>query len=125
MSTQSGKQNSKLLLPTCKPEEKSDEHDDNLDKFSSIQADLDDCDTGLTFDKVRAHQVSVQDLGEDLEDFRDKSHDDVPDLKSVSDFTIKETEQGNTLEGEDCKDNGEWLLDQLDLTGLDEWPEEL
>ena len=112
----------KLLLPTCKPEEKSDEHDN----FSPSQVDLDDGDTGLTFEKVRAHQVLVQDLGEDLdEDFRAKSHDDGPDLKFVSDFTPKEIEQGNSLGGGDCEDNGEWLLDQLDLTGLDEWPEEL
>ena len=112
----------KLLLPTCKPEEKSDEHGN----FSPSQVDLDDGDTGLTFEKVRTHQVLVQNLGEDLdEDFRDKSHDDGPDLKFVSDFTPKEIEQGNSLGGGDCEDNGEWLLDQLDLTGLDEWPEEL
>ena len=30
-------------------------------------------------------------------------------------------EQGNIIESEGCKDNGEWLLEQLDLTGLDEW----
>ena len=84
----------KLLLPTCKPEEKSDEHDN----FSPSQVDLDDGDTGLTFEKVRAHQVLVEDLGEDLdEDFRTKSHDDGPDLKFVSDFTPKEIEQGNSL----------------------------
>ena len=59
------------------------------------------------------------------EDFRDKSHDNGPDLKFVSDFTPKEIKQGNSLGGGDCEDNGEWLLDQLDLTGLDEWPEEL
>ena len=110
------------MLPTCKPEENSDEHDNLLPS----QIDLDDGDTGLTFEKVRAHQVLVEDLGEDLgEDFRTKSHDDGPDLKFVSDFTPKEIEQGNSLGGEDCEDNGEWLLDQLDLTGLDEWPEEL
>ena len=86
----------KLLLPTCKPEEKSDEHDD----FLPSQVDLDDGDTDLTFEKVRAHQVLVEDLGEDLdEDFRTKSHDDGPDLKFVSDFTPKEIEQGNSLGG--------------------------
>ena len=25
----------------------------------------------------------------------------------------------------DCKDNGEWLLEQLDLTGLEEWSKDL
>ena len=33
--------------------------------------------------------------------------------------------QRNTIESEDCKDNGEWLLEQLDLTGLDEWSKDL
>ena len=93
----------KLLLPTCKPEEKSDEHD----KFSPGQIDLDYGDTGLTFEKVRTHQVLVEDLSEDLEeDFRTKSHDDGPELEFVSDFTPKEIEQGNSLGGEDCEDNG-------------------
>ena len=57
----------KLLLPTCKPEDESNEHDN----FPPSETDLDDGDTGLTFEKVRAHQVIVEDLGEDLEeDFR-------------------------------------------------------
>ena len=116
----------KLLLPTCKPEDKSEEPDDKLDNFSPSQVDLDDCDIGLTFEKVRAHQVLVQDLGEDLgEDFRDRSHDDEPSKKFVSDFTPKGKEQRNTIKSEDCKDSDEWLLDQFDLTGLDEWSEEL
>ena len=33
-------------------------------------------------------------------------------LKFVSDFTPKkDKEQGNTIESEDYKDSGEWLLD--------------
>ena len=47
----------KLLLPTCKPEEKSETDDDKLDNFLQSQVDLDDSDLGLTFEKVRAHQV--------------------------------------------------------------------
>ena len=70
------------MLPTCKPEDKSEDPIDEFDNFSPGQADLDDCDISLTFEKVRAHQVLVQDLGEDLdEDFRDRSHDHEPDLK--------------------------------------------
>ena len=57
----------KLLLPTSRSEEELVESDDELDKFSQSQADLDDHDLGLTFQKVRAHQVLVQDLGEDPE----------------------------------------------------------
>ena len=94
MSTQSGKQIPKSLLPTCKPEDESNEHDN----FPPSQIDLDDGDTGLTFKKVRTHQAIVEDLGKDLEeDFRTKSHDDGPDLEFVSDFTPKDIEQGNYL----------------------------
>ena len=78
------------MLPTCKPEDKSEDQIDKLGKFPPSQTDLDDSDISLTFEKVSAHQVLVQDLGEDLdEDFRDRPHDDEPDLKFVSDFTQK------------------------------------
>ena len=63
----------KLLLPTCEPEDESKESDTGLDNFPPSQADLDDHDLGLTFEKVRAHQVLVQDLGEDPEHDRDRS----------------------------------------------------
>ena len=47
-------------------------------------------------------------------------------MKFVPNFTTKkDKEQRNTIESEDCKDNGEWLLEQLDLTGLDEWSKDL
>ena len=97
-----------------------------LINFPPSQADLDDHDLGLTFQKVRAHQVLVQDLGEDPEHDRFESQNDLANLKFVPKFTPKkENEQRNTTESEDCKDNGEWLLEQLDLTGLDEWSKDL
>ena len=102
----------KLLLPTSDPEDESNEIDTGLDNFPPSQADLEDHDLGLTFQKVRAHQVLVQDLGEDPEHDRDESQNDLTNLKFVSDFTPKkDKEQGNTIESEDCKDNGEWLLE--------------
>ena len=113
----------KLLLPTSNPEEELIDTDNGLDKFSQSQADLNDHDLGLTFQKVRAHQVLVQDLGEDPEHDEIRSHDD---LKFVPNFTPKQVnEQRNTMESVDCKDNGEWLLEQLDLTGLEEWSKDL
>ena len=118
----------KILMPTCNQPEDKPENGvrSKIDDFSPSQADLDDSDIGLTFEKVRAHQVLVEDLGEDLdEDFRDKTCHGKPNPEFVPDFTPKENEQGNTKESEDYKDSGEWLLDQLDLTGLEEWPEEL
>ena len=60
----------KLLLPTCKPEDKFGKQINKLDNFPPGQADLDDGDSGLAFEKVRAHQALMQDLGEDPdEDF--------------------------------------------------------
>ena len=113
----------KLLLPSSSPEEKLIETNDELDKFSQSQADLHDHDLGLTFQKVRAHQVLEQDLGEDPEYDKIKSHDN---LKCVPNFTPKQAdEQGNTIDSEDYRDNGEWLLEQLDLTGLEEWSKDL
>ena len=104
----------KILMPTCN-DDKPDV--DKADDFSVNHADLDDSDSGLTFEKVRAHQVIVEDLGEDLEgNCRDKSSHDKSSPEFVSDF-IPQYEQRNTIESEDCKDSGEWLLDELDLTG--------
>ena len=71
----------KLLLPTCEPEDESKESDPRLDNFPLSQADLDDHALGLTFEKVRAHQVLVQDLGEDPEHDRDELHNDMTNLK--------------------------------------------
>ena len=112
----------KIPMPTCN-DDKLD--DDKADDFSVNHADLDDSDTGLTFEKVRAHQVIVEDLSENLEeDLRDKSSHDKSSPEFFSDFTPQH-EQRNTKESEDCKDSGKWLLDELDLIGLEEWPEEL
>ena len=87
---------------------------------------MDDHDLCLTFEKVRAPRVLVQDLGEDPEHDRDESQNDMTHLKFVSDLTPKKNkEQRNTIESDDYKDSGEWLLDQLDLTSLDGRPKDL
>ena len=113
----------KLLLPSSSPEEELIDTDNEVGRFAQSQADLDDHDLGLTFQKVRAHQVLLKDLGEDPKHDRDEPHDN---LKFVHNFTPKQdNEQGNTTESVDCKDSGEWLLEQLDLTGLEEWSKEL
>ena len=47
-------------------------------------------------------------------------------MKFVPNFTPKQSnEQRDTTESVDYKDNGEWLLEQLDLTGLEEWSKDL
>ena len=118
----------KIVLPTSKednPKENSDES--KSDSFENL-ADLDDFESGLTYDDVRAHQVTVEDLGEDLdEDFKGKPPHGKPEHELVPTFTPPphSEKNGNTQEDQDSIDDGSWLLDQLDLTGIDDWPEEL
>ena len=75
----------KLLLPASNPEEKVTE------------ADLDDHDLGLTFQKVRAHQVLVQDLGEDPDHDKIESQDDLTALKFLPKFTLRKQMSKETL----------------------------
>ena len=77
----------KILMPIC--------NDDKADDFSVNHAHLNDSDSGLTFERVRVHQVIVEDLGEDLEDLRDKTCHDKSSPEFVSDFTPQH-EQRNT-----------------------------
>ena len=44
----------KLLLPTCEPEDESKEFDTGLDNFPPSQADLDDHDLGLAVRSIRS-----------------------------------------------------------------------
>ena len=83
----------KLLLPTSEPEDESKEIDTGLDNFPPSQADLGDHDLGLMFEKVRAHQVLVQDFGEDPEHDRDDSQNDMKNLKLFSGFTQKKDKE--------------------------------
>ena len=83
----------KLLLPTSDPEVESKDIETGFDNFPLSQADLDDHDLGLTFEKVRAYQVLVQDLGEDPEHDKGESQNDLINLKFVSDFTPKKNNE--------------------------------
>ena len=75
----------KLLLPSSSPEEELIDTDNEVGRFAQGKSDLDDDhDLGLTFQKVRAHQVLLQDLDEDPEHDEDKPHDN---LKFVPNFT--------------------------------------
>ena len=81
----------KILLPTSNQSEDNNGVRSKIDDFSPGQADLDDSDIALTFEKVRAHQVLVKGLGENLdEDFRDKTCHGKPHQNFVTDFTPKE-----------------------------------
>ena len=87
----------KLILPTSDPEDKSKEVDTELDNFPPSQADLDDHDLGLTFEKVRAHQILVQGFGEDPEHDMVGSQIDLTNLKFVPNFTQREIKSKETL----------------------------
>ena len=87
---------SKLMLPTCEPKDESENLDTGLDNFSPGQADLDDHDLGLTFEKVRAHQVLVQNLGVDPNHDKIELHNNETNLKFVSDFTSKNVNSKET-----------------------------
>ena len=79
----------KILLPTCNQSEDKNGVRSKIDNFSPGQADLDDSDIGQTFEKVGAHQVLVEDLGEDLdEDFREK-HIMVNQTKSLLPISLQ------------------------------------
>ena len=95
----------KLLLPASDPEDESKEIDTGFDNFPLSQADLDDHDLGLTFEKVRAHQVLVQDLGEDYEHDKGESQNDLTNLKMFLISPQRNKQQRNNIESEDCKDN--------------------
>ena len=83
----------KLLLPSSSPEEELIDTDNEVGRFTQSQADLDDHDLGLTFQKVRAHQVLLQDLDEDPEHDEDKPHDN---LKFVPNFTPEQDNEQRT-----------------------------
>ena len=70
----------KLLLPASDPEDESKEIYAGFGNFPLSQADLDDHDLSLTFEKVRPHQVLVQGLGEDPEHDKGKLQDDLTNL---------------------------------------------
>ena len=119
-------------------EDDCDKNIDSEDDFDLGQADLDDKDSGLTYGKVQTHQVIVEDLGEDLEaDLNDSTIDDdhVEETTVNNGTQLPQTVDSNpiardrdsrsTTEGEQVNDDGSWLFDLIDLSGLEDWPSEL
>ena len=111
------------------------------DDYENESEELDDTDEGLTYRQFEHHKtvseelnveskpemendftkVEIEDLGEDLEE----------DLKDQDQGNSK-PQCSNSEDGIDSKttnseedDDGSWILDIIDLSGLENWPEHL
>ena len=102
----------KLLFPTIDPEEEKD------DDPSFNPSDLDDRDSGLTAERVKAFQATCEDIGEDME--ADGIHVQVNDVHTQQPSSSDKSTPQKNVDAE--KDEGnEWILKQVDLTGTDEY----
>ena len=110
------------------------------DDYDNESEELDDTDEGLAYKQFEHHKmvseelnvepkpemennftkVEIEDLGEDLEE----------DLKD-QDHRCSKPQYSNLENGIDSKtttseeDDGSWILDLIDLSGLENWPEHL
>ena len=113
----------KLLYPSIS-------EDSELNDQNSQAPDLDDQDLGLTEEKVQAHRVLCEDLGEDLEADLDHAHVSNTHVHTQEDdFKLPEDDtfvkQSCSQADVNIDDTGQWVLDKLDLTGLEDWSPEL
>ena len=103
------------------------------DDYDNEMENLDEKDEGLTYQEFEHHKsspnnskqnfnkVEVEDLGEDLEE----DFVDLDQRNSIPQDSEKEksTESGDTNSEEE--DDGSWILNLIDLSGLEDWPEHL
>ena len=101
--------------------------------------ELDDTDEGLTYRQFEHHKtvskelnveskpemennftkVEIEDLGEDLEE-------DMKDQKNSNpQFPNSENDADSKPANSEEEDDGSWILDLIDLSGLENWPEHL
>ena len=101
--------------------------------YDNEMENLDEKDEGLTYQEFEHHKsipnnseqnfnkVEIEDLGEDLEE-------DFVDLDQRNSIP-QDSEKGNSSEpnSENSKgeDDGSWILNLIDLSGLQDWPEHL
>ena len=103
------------------------------DDYDNEMKNLDEKDEGLTYQEFEHHKsipnnseqnfnkVEIKDLGEDLEeDFVDlDQRNSIPQDSEKG----KSTESG--VNNSDEEDDGSWILNLIDLSGLEDWPEHL
>ena len=103
------------------------------DDYDNEIENLDEKDEGLTYQEFEHHKsipnnseynfnkVEIEDLGEDLEE-------DFVDLDQRNSIP-QDSEKGNSSEpnseNSEEEDDGSWILNLIDLSGLEDWPEHL
>ena len=103
------------------------------DDYDNEMENIDEKDEGLTYQEFEHHKsipnnseqnfnkVEIEDLGEDLEE-------DFVDLDQRNSIP-QDSEKGNSSEpnseNSEEEDDGSWILNLIDLSGLENWPEHL
>ena len=96
------------------------------DDYDNEMENIDEKDEGLTYQEFEHHKsipnyseqnfnkVEIENLGEDLEeDFEDLDHSE------------KRNSSEPNSENSEEEDDGSWILNLIDLSGLEDWPEHL
>ena len=109
----------KLIYP-------GDDYDNEIEK-------LDEKDEGLTYQAFEHHKsipknseqnfnkVEIEELGEDLEE----DFEDLDQRNSIPQDSEKGNSSESNSENSEEEDDGSWILNLIDLSGLEDWPEHL
>ena len=103
------------------------------DDYDNEIENLSEKDEGLTYQEFEHHKsipnnseqnfnkVEIEDLGEDLE----KDFVDLDQRNSIPQDSEKENSLEPNSENSEEEDDGSWILNLIDLSGLEDWPEHL
>ena len=100
------------------------------DDYDNEMENLDEKDEGLTYQEFEHHKsipnnseqnfnkVEIEDLGEDLEE-------DFVDLDQRNSIPQDSEKRNSSEPNSEEEDDGSWILNLIDLSGLEDWPEHL
>ena len=103
------------------------------DDYDNEMENLYEKDEGLTYQEFEHHKsipnnseqnfnkVEIEDLGEDLEE----DFVDLDQRNSIPQDSDKGNSSEPNSENSDEEDDGSWILNLIDLSGLEDWPEHL
>ena len=103
------------------------------DDYDSEIENLDEKDEGLAYQEFEHHKsipsnsaqnfnkVEIEDLGEDLEE----AFVDLDQRNSIPQDSEKESSPEPNSDHSEEGDDGSWILNLIDLSGLEDWPEHL
>ena len=103
------------------------------DDYDNEMENLDEKDESLTYQEFEHHKsipnnseqnfnkVEIEDLGEDLEE----DFVDLDQRNSIPQGSEKGNSSGPSSENSEEEDDGSWILNLIDLSGLEDWPEHL